>query len=168
MGGSIVLIGFMGAGKSTVGRLLADRLGFTFVDTDRIAEDLADGRSVAEIWRAEGEEGFRAFEQQAIQRAVTEPGRVIATGGGAILTAANRKRLRDAGAIVHLRVDADEVRRRVKRSAGRPLLAGRSRAEADELLEERERHYMRSADLTIDTTGRSPDEVVDQIIEGLR
>ena len=116
---NIVLIGMMGSGKSTCGRLLADRLGRPFVDCDEVIEGFA-GRSIPEIFEAEGEEGFRELESQVIRELSRQEGLVIATGGGAVLRQANVSALRDNGAIVFLNRPAEEIFDSVAMD-GRPL-----------------------------------------------
>ncbi|MFP5224082.1 MAG: shikimate kinase [Actinomycetota bacterium] len=167
MAGSIVLIGFMGAGKTTVGKTLADRLSMEFVDTDRMVVERS-GRTIADIWRTDGEEAFRDREYAAIQAACGIGGRVIATGGGAVLHERNLEMLRAAGPIVYLQVSLDQVEARIGAGAGRPLMADRTTAQRETLLAERAVRYDRIADIAIDTDDRSPDEVAELIIEALR
>ena len=166
MGGSIVLIGFMGAGKSTVGRLLAERLGFSFVDTDRLVQDRA-GRTIAEIWRTDGEDAFRDREHDVIAEVAVKEGHVIATGGGAPCSARNADLLRHAGAVVHLDASIEIVRARTGRGRHRPLVAERTDAELEALLDERRSVYASIADITIDVTEGPPERVVDRILEAL-
>lgn len=164
MGGSIVLIGFMGAGKSTIGRGLAERLGFRFVDTDRMVIDRA-GLSVTQIFRRYGEAGFRERETSVIEEVARYEGAVIATGGGAPTIERNANALKKAGPIVHLDVDIETVRNRTKRSASRrPLLKDRSAKDVAQLLEQRRKIYEDLADLTIDTVGKDTDQVVTEIM----
>jgi shikimate kinase len=167
MAGSIVLIGFMGAGKSTVGRTLAGRLDMEFIDTDRLVVERT-GRTIADIWRTDGEDAFRDREHAAVQTACEEVGRVIATGGGAVLHERNLKLLREAGPIVYLQVSLDQVEARLGVGSGRPLMADRTTAQRESLLAERAVTYDRIADIAIDTDDRSPDEVVEAIVEALR
>ena len=120
---TIVLIGFMGAGKTTVGRLVARELGREFVDTDTLVERMAR-LQIAEIFQREGEEGFRRREIVAIDRAVAIPGRVIAVGGGAVLSADNRTVLKQAGLLVYLRATPETLAGRLTGVTNRPLLSG--------------------------------------------
>src|SRR5437763_1305591 len=120
---NVVLIGFMGAGKSAVGRALAERLGFRLYDTDAMVEESA-GRTIADVWDAEGEEGFRAREHDAVLQACAGSGRVIACGGGAVLEIRNYGILKGAGSVVYLRAPADVVRDRGGVAVGRPLVRG--------------------------------------------
>jgi shikimate kinase len=159
----IVLVGFMGSGKTTVGRSLAGRLGWAFVDMDARIEEEA-GESVADIFRRHGEAGFREREA-ALARALG--GRdevVVAAGGGAFATPATRSALQEGAATVWLRCDADTILSRVSLDGSRPLAS--SRETILRLLAEREPSY-RLADIAVDASGRSPDEVAQEIADGL-
>jgi len=155
-----VLIGFMGAGKSAVGRALAERLGFRLYDTDAIVEESA-GRTIADLWDAEGEEGFRAREHDAVLLACAGSGRVIACGGGAVLEIRNYGILKGAGTVVYLRAPAEVLRARLGIALDRPLL--RDPGRFDRLLAERRPAYESAADLIVDTDERTPDEVAADI-----
>lgn len=120
-GRAIVLVGMMGAGKTTVGRRLAARLGLEFVDADAEIERAA-GQSIADIFEQHGEEAFRAGEQKVIARLLSEGPRVIATGGGAFMNERTRARVLDNGIAVWLRADFDVLMERVRRRNHRPLL----------------------------------------------
>jgi 3-dehydroquinate synthase/shikimate kinase/3-dehydroquinate synthase len=128
----IVLIGFMGAGKTTIGRALAQRLGLPFVDVDDVIAD-ETGRSIPEIFAIEGEAGFRAMERAATIEILGGDDAVVALGGGALGDPDTRAAL-DGAEVVYLRADLDEHLRRVQTGAGRPMLAARS---PEELLAER-------------------------------
>lgn len=163
----IILAGFMATGKTEVGRRVAQALGRTFVDTDALVESAA-GRSVAEIFAAEGEAAFRAREREAIGAACDLPDAVIAVGGGALADPENRRRLAAAGPIVCLTAEPEEVLRRVGSGSSRPLIAaaGASRearlARIRALLEERAPVYA-IATHTIDTTRLGVDEVARRV-----
>jgi shikimate kinase len=157
---NVVLIGFMGAGKSAVGRALAERLGFTLYDTDAIVED-ASGKPISELWDTEGEEGFRAREHDAVLQACAGSGRVIASGGGAVLEIRNYGILKGAGTVVYLRAPADVLRARVGIALDRPLL--RDPGAFDRLLAERTPAYEAAAHLIVDTDERTPEEVAADI-----
>jgi shikimate kinase len=163
---SVVLIGFMAAGKTEVGRALASRLDYEFCDTDDMVTT-ASGRSVDEIFAAEGEDGFRALERDAVVRAAARPGRVIACGGGAILSVRNYGVLKGAGPICYLRTSAEEIIARLGRGDGRPLLGGDPAEAVPRLLSERAPAYETAADLVVDTDGRAPGEVAGEIAERL-
>ena len=155
-----MLIGFMGSGKSVVGRALSERLGFRLFDTDRMVEEAA-GTRIAELWDAAGEEGFRAREHDAVLRACAGSGRVIACGGGAVLEIRNYGVLKGAGTVVYLRTPASVLRERVGIALDRPLL--REEGAFDKLLAERQPAYESAADLIVDTEGRTPEEVAADI-----
>lgn len=157
-----VLVGFMGAGKSSVGKELARRLKGEFVDVDdRIEADA--GKSVGEIFAAEGEGAFRKRERRAIRDAVSVPGRVIATGGGAFQDAANRRLLKAYAPVVFLDVSPATVVRRLARDASRPLLSGEDREKTvTELLTRRRRTYL-EADFRVSTEHRTPREVAAKV-----
>lgn len=157
---NVVLIGSMGAGKSTVADRLATRLGFRLVDTDALVED-DTGRTIAQIWREEGEAGFRAREQDAVVRACAGTGRVIACGGGAILQLTNFGILKGAGTVVYLRAPADVLWGRVAGAESRPLVGDRE--SFMRLLAERTPAYESAADHIVDVNGRDPDTVADDI-----
>lgn len=160
-----MLVGFMGAGKSTVGPLLADRLQMRFVDTDELVERQT-ASTIAEIFERDGEEAFRAVEHRAVRQAIRYGGRVIACGGGAILELRNHDALRSAGPIVYLKASARVLRDRLQGSAdARPLL--RAQGAFEKLLLARERAYASAADLTVNADAE-PEEIVEQIVKGLR
>lgn len=157
----IVLIGFMGSGKSTVGPRLAGMLGWDFADLDALVEAEA-GCPVAEVFAARGEEAFRALESACL-RGLAGRGRVvIATGGGAPMRTANRWFFRDAGtAVIHLHVSLDEALARTRGDASRPLLAKGS-DEVRRLYETRLPRY-RDLGTEIGTDGRAPRDIAVEI-----
>ena len=161
----VILTGFMGTGKTEVGRRLARATSRAFIDTDKLVE-VAAGRSIPQIFATEGEGAFRARERDAVRQAVAVPDAVVATGGGALLDPENRRLLLEAGPIVCLTATPEEILHRVGDTSARPLLASGSEDERLEtirrLLEAREAAY-RLATHRIDTTGRSVDEIVGEI-----
>ena len=159
--GSIVLAGFMGTGKSTVGRIVAQRLGMAFVDTDDVIEKEA-GLGIAAIFAREGEIGFRQREAAICQRLAAQPGQVIAVGGGALLDAQTRAAFEAQAMVVCLTCELDEVMRRVGDDPTRPLFGDRKAVER--LLARRSGHYASLPHL-IDTTSRTPAEVAEEIIK---
>ncbi len=163
---SVVLIGFMAAGKTAVGRALAARYAFEFVDTDDLVEETARS-TVPKIFEALGEEGFRSLEREAVIRAAARDGRVIACGGGAILSVRNYGVLKGAGPIVYLRASVDELVGRLGAGEGRPLLRGDPIEAVPRLLAERAPVYESAAELIVDTDGRTPSDVADEIAERL-
>lgn len=163
---SVVLIGFMAAGKTAVGKALAERFGFDFMDTDALVEESARS-TVPKIFEALGEEGFRSLERDAVIRAAAREGRVIACGGGAILSVRNYGVLKGAGPIVYLRTSVDELIARLGAGEGRPLLRGDPAEAVPRLLSERVPAYETAAELIVDTDGRTPDDVANEIAERL-
>ncbi|MEH0421854.1 shikimate kinase [Streptomyces sp. B21-083] len=161
----IVLVGPMGVGKSTVGRLLAERLGCSYRDTDDdiVAEQ---GRTIADIFVDEGEPVFRAVEKQAVQRALAEHDGVLALGGGSILDEDTRGLL--AGhRVVYLSMDVEEAVQRTGLNAARPLLAVNPRRQWRELMEARRHLYTEVADAVVATDGRTPEEVTQAVLDAL-
>ena len=160
----IILVGMMGAGKTTVGRRLAARLGRDFVDADREIEARC-GVPIATIFELEGEEGFRQREAGLLDELSSRPNLVLATGGGAVLRAENRARLRERGFVVFLRAGAAGLWQRLKRDRVRPLLQTENpRQRIVDLLAQREPLYREVAHLTV-TSGRLPiDALVTDII----
>jgi shikimate kinase len=163
----VFLIGFMGSGKTTVGRLLAARLGRAFVDLDDLIVQAA-GAPIPEIFSREGEAGFRRRETEALRAAAAGPGTVVATGGGAACREENLALMLASGRVVALEVSAAEAVRRTGRRSGRPLLDGRTDplAAATDLLAKRQAFYAR-AHLRVDTAGRTPEESAQAVVEGL-
>jgi shikimate kinase len=161
----VVLVGPPGAGKSTVGALLADRLGVPLRDTDEDVESGA-GKSVADIFVDDGEQQFRELEVQSVTAALVEHDGVVSLGGGAVLAASTRKLL--AGhRVVFLDVGLAEAAARVGLGSARPLLLGNVRAQLKALLDERRPLYREVADVVIDTNRQTPEEVADQLIREL-
>jgi len=161
----VVLIGPMGVGKSTVGRLLAERLGAAYRDTDDdiVAEQ---GRTIAEIFVDEGEPVFRAIEKAAVHRALAEHDGVLALGGGSILDADTRALL--AGQrVVYLSMDVEEAVRRTGLNAARPLLAVNPRKQWRELMDARRSLYEEVATAVVATDGRTPEEVTQVALDAL-
>jgi shikimate kinase len=160
-----VLVGAPGAGKSTVGRLLADRLGVSFRDTDDDVELIA-GKSISDIFLDDGEPAFRALERDAAAAALTIHDGVLALGGGAVADARTRELL-DGHRVVFLDVGLADAASRVGLNRDRPLLIGNPRAQLKRLLDERRPLYLQVATLTVDTAGRTPDEVVAEVMTGV-
>jgi 5-deoxy-5-amino-3-dehydroquinate synthase len=166
--GTIFLIGLSGSGKSTVGPMLAERLGRGFVDTDDEVER-AMGHTVAHIFATKGELGFRSLERAALARIAARGGDlVIAVGGGAVLAASNQEILRAfAARTVWLRASPDVLAARLGDGADRPLLADGPLAALERLDAERRDIYDKLADMTVDVDMISPDEVVDEVLAAL-
>jgi shikimate kinase len=163
-----VLVGFMGAGKSVVGRRLAERLGWPFIDLDRTIERLA-GSGIPEIFGARGEPAFRELERQATAELAPLRAAVLATGGGWVLDPAAVHRLGAPVVRIWLRVSLDEALRRLAADAApRPLLAGPDpRRAAQALLAARQPLYA-AAEHVVDVDGRSVDEIVETILTQIR
>ncbi len=151
---NVVLIGFMGTGKTTVGRILAEKLGRPFVDLDEVIVQQA-GRSVPEIFAADGERGFRARECEALKRTLAGEGQVLAVGGGAPMAADNWRMLRDRNSVIALVANPDTLRQRLKDGAGRPMLEGGVEAALTTLLPPRMARY-EQADLVVPIDGTAP------------
>jgi shikimate kinase len=165
---TIIVIGFMGAGKSTVGQLVARALGREFVDTDLLVQRQAR-MDVNEIFLHEGEEGFRRREAAAIDRAIAIPGRVIAVGGGAVLSAENRTALKQAGLLVYLRATPETLAGRLVGVADRPLLGSGDRVgRIRDLLVARGPIYETAGDLLVDTDRHSPEQSAGEVLEWYR
>jgi shikimate kinase len=164
---SIVLVGMMGAGKSTIGRRLAARLRLPFTDADTEIEAAA-GMSIPDIFETRGEAQFRDGEARVIARLLDQGSIVLATGGGAFMREETRDRIRVKAISIWLRADADVIMRRVRRRADRPLLqTADPEATVNRLLGEREPVY-RNADLTIMSRDVPHDRIVEECIEALR
>jgi shikimate kinase len=163
-GEAIVLIGFMGSGKSSAGRALAARTGWPRYDTDEMIA-ARYGLSIAEIFAQYGEEAFRAAETEALAQ-VPERAAIVGTGGGVVLRAENIECLRRLGLIVHLNADEETLFERASRRQTRPLLqTANPRQTLSELLRVRAPLYLQAADLTVDTSELRHEEVADQILE---
>ncbi len=147
---NIYLVGLMGAGKTTIGRSLAKRLGIEFVDSDREIE-ARTGVSIPTIFEIEGDEGFRKREAQVIEDISQTSGYVVATGGGAVLREENRARLRGSGFVVYLNVPPAILWERTRRDTNRPLLQVENPlARLKELYVQRDPYYREVADLVVD------------------
>jgi shikimate kinase len=164
---SVVLVGMMGAGKSTIGRRLAARLRLPFLDADGEIEVAHAGMTIPEIFAAYGEPYFRDGEARVIARLLDGGPAVIATGGGAFMREETRNRIRDKAVSIWLKADADVIMRRVKRRADRPLLQTPDpAATVGRLIEERAPVYQH-ADLTIASRDVPHEKIVDECIEAL-
>jgi shikimate kinase len=165
---SVVLVGMMGAGKSTIGRRLAARLRLPFLDADIEIEAAHAGMTIPEIFATHGEPYFRDGEARVIARLLDSGPAVIATGGGAFMREETRNRVRDKAVSIWLKADVDVIMKRVRRRADRPLLQTEDPvATVSRLLEAREPVYA-TADLTIGSRDVPHDRVVDECIDALR
>ncbi len=158
----------MGAGKTTLGRALARRLGREFVDCDRVLVERT-GVPVATIFEIEGEEGFRRRESGVLQELCARDRCVIATGGGVVLTEANRDLMRTSGTVVYLKARLESLWERTRHDSTRPLLATPDpRARLAELLAEREPLYRQTAHVVVETGQQSPATAVGRVLAALR
>jgi shikimate kinase len=165
---NIFLVGLMGAGKTSVGRLLAKDLRMTFVDCDHEIEKRT-GVTVSVIFEIEGEEGFRRRESAILSELVQSANVVLATGGGAVLWPENRSALSRNGLVVYLRATIDELWQRTRHDRNRPLLkTDDPRARLAELFEQRDPLYREVADVTIETGSQSLRNLVNRLEQRLR
>jgi shikimate kinase len=165
-GRSIVLVGMMGAGKSTIGRRLSARLGLPFLDAD-VEIEAAAGMSIADIFESHGEPDFRDGEARVIARLLDSGPAVLATGGGAFMRRETRDRIRDKAVSIWLKADAEVIMRRVRRRSDRPLLqTADPEATVARLISEREPAY-READLTVLSRDVPHEKIVEECLEAL-
>ena len=168
MKSNIVLIGFMGTGKTVVGQVLATRLHRKLIEVDAIIAKM-DGKPIPDIFRDNGEIYFRELEIKAIKKAAAGEKRVIACGGGIVMNTINIDRLRATGIIVYLSASPEIILKRTKDDNNRPLLDVKQPAErVRELMKFRKPFYDRAADLTINTSKLSIETVADKIIDRLK
>ncbi len=162
----IILIGYRGVGKTTIGELLGSRLQRSFHDSDtEIVNDT--GLTIPEIFKEKGEDYFRQIEQQVIQRLclMSDP-IILATGGGAVLSSVNRELIKEYGTIVLLTASEDTIYQRIHEDPNRPALTSHDlKREIREVLKVRNPLYQSLQDLTIDTESHSPDDAVTRILE---
>ncbi len=160
---NIFLVGMMGAGKTTIGRALAQRLGREFVDTDRVLVERT-GVPVATIFEIEGEAAFRRRESAVLAEFGAQGGGVISTGGGAVLTAENRELMRRHGTVIYLRARIEHLWERTRHDTSRPLLATPDpRGTLSKLLIERDPLYREAAHLIVDTGAQSAAALVARV-----
>jgi shikimate kinase len=164
---NIVLVGPMGAGKSTVGRYLASRLSYHFVDTDHLIEERT-GADIPWIFDVEGEAGFRSRETATLDSLLDVNRHVIATGGGIVVRPENHSRIKALGKVVYLTASVEQLLARTSKDKKRPLLqVADPRARMEQLLHERNALYQQVADLTLQTDGRGSKWVVQQVVQWL-
>lgn len=167
----VTLIGYRGSGKSSVAKPLADRLRWRAVDADGEIERRA-GKPIADIFAEDGESTFRELERQVMADLLGESQIVIAAGGGAVISEPTRRAIRDAGPVVWLQASVELLEQRILGDASssqrRPNLTSEGgRAEIERLLAEREPLYRQSATLTVDTTGKTISDIVEEILDSL-
>lgn len=163
---NIFLVGFMGAGKTTVGRLLARKLGWRYCDADKVIETKA-GKTVSEIFSSHGELHFRDLESETLYSLAGKTKQVIATGGGAVMREENREAMKKGGVTIYLKAPMSVIWERVRHSKTRPLLnVDNPYDAAEELLRKRAPSY-ETADMTIDTESLTPEEAASEIMKRL-
>lgn len=162
---NIYLIGFMGCGKSTIARILSEKLGVPQVEMDeQIVRE--QGMPITEIFEKYGEEHFRDIETDLVRRLQAQTGVVVSCGGGAVLREENRKMMKESGAIVWLTAQPETILERVKHSVDRPVLNGHMNVEyITELMAKRHDCYEAAADFHVSTDGKSREEICEEIME---
>ncbi|MFN2287478.1 MAG: shikimate kinase AroK [Chromatocurvus sp.] len=164
----VFLVGPMGAGKTTIGKFLAQGLGLGFADTDAEVERRT-GADIPWIFDVEGEEGFRDREEQVIEEMTTWGDTVVATGGGVVIREGNRRALAERGFVIYLYATLEEQVRRTRKNSNRPLLQGNDpEATLRDLMALRDPLYREIADHVIDTDGSSPKTVAHRLLKELR
>lgn len=166
-GQHLFLVGFMGAGKSTVAHMVSEQVGRPCIDLDQLIEHGA-GMPVAQIFAEKGEDDFRRRESEALLSLDAAPPSVVACGGGVVVRPENRSALKSMGTVAYLRVTAGEAVARIGDAQSRPLLSGPSGTlAATSLLTARESLYCSVADVVVDTVGKSPEQVAAEVISFL-
>ncbi len=168
MSGNIILVGLMGAGKSTIGRNLAKHLHKDFFDSDRVIEERT-GVDIATIFEIEGEQGFRDREEQVIKELCEMNNIILATGGGCVLREQNRKNMQKSGHVIYLRTSAELLYSRIRYDKSRPLMQTKSPIDTlKKLLDDRESHYMETADIVIMTGKQKVGVIVKRVEDALQ
>ncbi|NSL50357.1 shikimate kinase [Calidifontibacillus erzurumensis] len=157
---SLFLTGFMGSGKTTIGKQLAEKLSLPVIDTDEFIENQLN-KTIREIFETEGEKKFREYEKHFLKLVPTE-NTIVTTGGGIILAEENRAWMREKGYVIYLHCEPDEIIRRLKDDQTRPLLDGDKENNIRTIFSQRLPLY-NEADLKIDTMNKNPDEIVEEI-----
>jgi shikimate kinase len=164
---NVILIGFMGSGKSTVGKLLTQELGFKFLDTDKLIEK-KERRKISDIFAQAGEKYFRKLETDCIKKLAWRQNLVLATGGGIILKKINARLLRKMGPVVYLKVSPKKVLERLGEDQARPLLNVSQRLKKiRQILKTRKENYLQAADLVVNTDNLLPSQIVKKIVKYL-
>ncbi|WP_409341147.1 shikimate kinase [Paenibacillus sp. MBLB4367] len=159
---NIVLVGFMGTGKSTVGQELEKALGWTLIDVDQAIVD-REGMSIPDIFAQRGEAEFRAVESEVLAAIMSRPGQIVATGGGAVLAERNREIMKENGLVIALNATVETIITRVSGDTNRPLLQGNP-AEFVPVLLEKRKHAYDFADVKIDTDTLTAEQIAQRII----
>lgn len=165
--GNVFLVGMMGAGKTTVGKVLARRLGREFVDCDKEIVERT-GVPIATIFEIEGEAGFRRRESAVLAELARRAGAVVATGGGAVIAEENRRVMRESGTVVYLHTSLDHLHERTRRDSARPLLAkGDRKAKLAELLSARDPLYREAAHIVVESGSPSAGSLASRIAQAI-
>ena len=165
---NIILIGFMGSGKTTTGRLLAKKLNYPFIDTDQIIEQ-KNGLTCAKIFEQRGEEFFRKQETAVLQELHGLNGSIIATGGGIILSEDNRVFLQNLGTVIYLKTAPEEILKRVGHDTTRPLLNNTDKREKiSDMFSDREPLYLAAAKFSVETYTGQPEKTADEVLKLLK
>jgi shikimate kinase len=159
----LILTGFMGSGKSSVGKVLAQKLGCRLVDLDAEIVSAA-GRSIHDIFFRDGEQAFRILENICLERVLADGCSVIATGGGVVISDDNRQKMRNQGVVVNLAVSLPQVLHRLHGAVDRPLFSGEDAANRAKLLMDERKQFYADADIRIDTDGKSVEDVAAEIL----
>lgn len=163
----VILTGFMGSGKSSVGKLLAESLKCAFIDLDSVIAREA-GKTINEIFAESGEETFRKLESECLHKVLKNGASVVAGGGGVVVSESNRRMMRDHCYVVNLSASLDSVLQRLEGATDRPLFSGENAVNrVQKLMEERKQFYA-DADIKIDTDNKSVEDVVSEILKVLR
>lgn len=161
---NIVLVGFMGTGKTTIGKILAKRLGFKFIDVDEIIKERA-GKSISKIFKEDGEKKFRLIEKKVIRDVSKLKNTVISTGGGVVLLKENVNNLRKNGVLITLMSSSQVILKRVSKNKKRPLLNYSNKLRMiKKLLDFRFSYYVNNVDYIIDTSNLNPNKIVRKIL----
>ena len=162
----IVLIGFMGAGKTTIGKVIAEKTGYNFIDTDDLVE-INEKMAIPKIFQTKGEPYFRRAETRALKEAIGQPATVIATGGG-IVTIAHNQEILDGGILVYLQASPDQIYQNVKQGTSRPLLQNDDvYGTICAMLKDRQGLYEAAAHYTVQVDGKTPEEICSIILGGI-
>lgn len=168
---NIALIGFMGTGKTTVGKLLSKKLNMKFVESDNIIVEQAN-KSINEIFEKFGEEKFREIEKNIIKKLSKEKNTIISCGGGVVIKKENISNLQKSSIIILLNSEIKEIIKRLETDKSRPLLKSENKLEKKKritlLLDKRKDLYLDSADIIIDTTGKKPEQITEEIISVMK
>lgn len=161
---NIILIGFMGTGKTSVGKHLSQKLGLEYVDTDEMIEK-ETAMTIGGIFEQQGEAHFRKIERDLVKRLSRETNKIILCGGGVVLNKDNIRNLKKGGKTILLEAEPEEIHRRIKKDQSRPLLKGNMNLKTiKEMLAQRQETYLASGDIVVKTTDKTLEEISDEII----